>query len=96
MPSQPAKLKLQVAQRIRLLTPRYGPPRSRIPGSRYVRWYCEFCGEPMRVSGRSWPPAVRDCEQCAGRHGQVAVPSSAPTDDIGGYQANAIRALEGD
>ena len=76
--------------------PQYGPPGSRIPGSRYVRWYCVHCGEPMRVSDNPWPPAVRDCEQCAGRHGQIAVPASAPVDDVSGYQANAIRAMEGD
>lgn len=91
-----AKVKHQVAERIRLQTAKYGPPGSQIPGSRYVRWYCDFCGEPMRVSGKPWPPPVRDCERCAGRHGQVATPTSGPRDDTGGYQANAVRAMEGD
>ena len=90
------KVKPHIAQRIRLLTPRYGPAGSRIPGSRYVRWYCELCGEPMRVSGRLWPPLIRNCERCDSRHGYVPERKAAPTDDIGGYQANAIRALEGD
>jgi hypothetical protein len=90
------KVKPHVAQRIRLLTPRYGLARSAIAGSKYVRWYCVMCGEPMRVSAKPWPPPIQDCEQCAGRHAQVAVPSSARTDDVSGYQANAIRAMEGD
>jgi len=91
-----AKPKSQVAERIRLLTPRYGPSGGPIPGSRYVRWYCVLCGEPMRVSAKPWPPVIRDCERCAGRHGKIAVPTSTPTDDVTGYQANAIRAMEGD
>jgi len=90
------KVKPHVAQQIRLLTPRYGRAGSAIAGSKYVRWYCVLCGEPMRVANKPWPPVVRDCEQCAGRHAQVAVPSSARTDDVSGYQANAIRAMEGD
>jgi hypothetical protein len=86
-----------VAERIKLLTPKYGTSGSQIPGSRYVRWYCDFCGEPMRVSPKPWPTPVRDCERCAGRHGQVAVgTSSSHVDDGGGSQANAIRAMEGD
>ena len=96
MPSHSVNLETRASERIRLLTPRYGPPGSRIAGSQYVRWYCVFCGVPMRVSGKSWPPAIRDCERCAGRHGQVAAPASAPRDDVSGYQANAIRAMEGD
>jgi hypothetical protein len=90
------KITSHAAAQIGQLTPRFGQPGSRIAGSKYVRWYCVFCGEPMRVSGKPWPPAVRDCERCAGRHGQIAVPSSAPLDDVSGYQANAIRAMEGD
>lgn len=91
-----AKAQPHVAKRIKPLTAEFGQPGSPIPGSQYVRWYCESCGEPMRVSGKPWPPAVRDCERCAGRHGQVAAPASGPLDDVSGYQANAIRAMEGD
>jgi len=101
-PLEPAPLlkaygaKPHVIQRVMELVPRYGLPGSRIPGSRYVRWYCVICGEPMRVTGQAWPPLLVDCERCAGRHGQVAVATSAPLDDVSGYQANAIRAMEGD
>jgi len=92
-----AKVKPHVAERIKLLAPKYGQPGSRISGSRYVRWYCDFCGEPMRVSGKPWPPPVRDCERCAGRHGQIAVGTyRSHVDDSGGSQANAVRAMEGD
>lgn len=89
------KLNPHVAQRIELLKPQFGPARSAIAGSKYVRWYCVMCGEPMRVSPKPWPPPISDCERCAGRHGQIAAPASARADDVSGYQANAIRAMEG-
>lgn len=91
-----AKLSPQVAQRIGLLTSRFGEPGSPIPGSQYVRWYCQSCGEPMRVSREPWPPTYRICEVSRDRHGHVPERRASPIDDVGGYQANAIRALEGD
>jgi len=91
-----AKVKPEVAERIRLLTPRFGRPGSPIPGSRYVRWYCQSCGEPMRVTRDPWPPTYLICEVCGDRHGYVPERKAGPIDDVGGYQANAIRAMEGD
>lgn len=89
------KVKPHVAARIRTLTPRFGRAGNPIPGSQYVRWYCQSCGEPMRVSGRPWPPTYQTCEVCGDRHGYVPERRPAPADDVSGYQANAIRALEG-
>lgn len=96
MPSFLARLTPELADRIGRLIPRYGQPGSRISGSRYFRWYCVLCGEPMRVTGQSWPPTYDTCEVCGGRHGQIARPASARTEDMSGSQENAIRALEGD
>lgn len=85
-----------IASKVTSLIPRYGEPRSPIAGSQYVRWYCVFCGEPVRVSATPWPPPIRDCERCAGRHGQIAVPASGPRDGCIGYEDDAVRAMEGD
>jgi len=81
-------------ERVAEQLPRYGPVGSLIPGSRYVRWYCTSCGDAMRVPAAPWPPAIRDCEVCGGRHGQVAAARSGPLDEVSGYLANAIRTLE--
>lgn len=86
----------RIAKRIETLIPKYGEICSRIPGSIFVRWYCVLCGEPMRVSNDHWPPVHTTCERCAGRHGQVGRGHGGPIDDVTGYQANAIRAMEGD
>lgn len=91
-----AKVKPHVAERIKLLTPRFGQPASPIAGSRYVRWYCTGCGEPLRVASRPWPPPCKDCEVCGGRRLEnLGRRSTGPRDDASPGQANAIRAMEG-
>ena len=68
---------------------RYGRPGSAIPGSRFVRGYCPICGAPVRTSTPRSPPPCFDCDghQRPGGYG-------GPADDVSGWQANAIRALE--
>ena len=74
----------------------FGEPGSPIKGSAFVRWYCEGCNRPMRVPITPWPPETRICEFCAGAHSQPPGGGAFPIDDITGYQANAIRAMDGD
>jgi hypothetical protein len=86
---------------------RYGLPGSKIEGSRQVRWYCTYCGRPMRVpsipsdgNNNFECPKPHDCEGCdpytSGSRGtpQQGNSQAIPVDDITGYQANAIRDLE--
>ena len=67
----------------------YGQPGSPISGSRFVRGYCPVCGVPVRTD---WPEYPDPCFDCDGHVRPVG--RGAPIDDITGYQANAIRALE--
>ena len=67
----------------------YGQPGSPVPGSRFVRGYCPICGAPVRTSQFSPPQACSACDGHELRGGR-----GAPIDDVTGYQANAIRALE--
>lgn len=68
----------------------FGQPGSPIPGSRFLRGYCPVCGAPIRTS---YPDTPLPCSDCDG-HERPAGKNSYPTDDVTGYQANAIRALE--
>ena len=68
----------------------YGQPGSAIPGSRFVRGYCPICGAPVRTSR---PEAPQPCSDCDGHERPSG--KAGPIDDVTGYQANAIRALEG-
>ena len=67
----------------------YGRPGSSIPGSRFVRGYCPICGDPIRTL---YPNAPLPCFDCDGHERPGG--RAAPIDDVTGYQANAIRALE--
>ena len=70
-------------------------PGDRIPGSRYVRAYCTCCGEPIRVTDLTTSP--QSCDQCLGKVSRNrAKARGAPIDDTMGYQANAIKAMDGD
>lgn len=68
----------------------YGPPGSPISGSRFVRGYCPVCGAPVRTSTPRCPLSCFDCDGHQRPGGRAG-----PIDDVTGYQANAIRALEG-
>ena len=74
----------------------YGRAGECVDGSCWARWYCLGCGEPMRVS--EYPPTVAHCvcEVCSGHKNRVPGGYWGPIDDVTGYQANAIRAMEGD
>ena len=67
----------------------------RIAGSRYIRWFCESCGDPIRVCPES---VVRTCAACNGTKAALMPdPNHAPTDEDGGpCQQNAMRFLEND
>ena len=67
----------------------YGRPGSPIPGSRFVRGYCPVCGAPIRTL---YPDAPLPCFDCDGHERPAG--RAAPIDDVTGYQANAVRALE--
>ncbi len=94
------------AARLQMVTEsveRYGLPGSEIEGSKQLRWYCTYCGRPMRVpnipndiNGNLECPKPHDCEGCAGSRGTPGSGNSQafPIDDVTGYQANAIRDLE--
>lgn len=63
----------------------------KIPGSRYVRDFCNRCNEPIRVidcDGKNY------CRECDPPH--VGVDSAYAWDerDSAGYQSIAIRAME--
>jgi len=67
----------------------FGRPGSPISGSRYLRGYCPVCGAPIRTDYPNAPLPCFDCDghqRPGGRGGHI--------DDVTGYQANAIRALE--
>jgi hypothetical protein len=68
----------------------YGPPGSEIPGSRWLRGYCPICGAPIRTNS---PDRPQPCADCDGH--ERAGGNAGPIDDVTGYQANAIRVLEG-
>ncbi len=67
----------------------------KISGSRYIRWFCESCGEPIRVCPES---VCRTCASCNGTKAILMPPpnSHAHDDDAGGHQQMAIRYLEND
>ncbi len=67
----------------------YGLPGARIPGSRYVRGYCPFCGAPVRTTIPGCPEPCADCDGHPRPGG-----TDPPPDEITGYQANALRCLE--
>ena len=72
---------------------------TRIPGSVFVRDYCPGCGTAMRVTVERFEKGLHlRCEKCAPHRPKGCVVSRQPgaTDDITGYQANAIRNMEGD
>lgn len=48
---------------IAMPTPDYGQPGDPIPGSKYVRDYCLYCGEAIRVVDAS---QLNMCRSCAG------------------------------
>ncbi|MFB3894494.1 MAG: hypothetical protein ACE15C_21035 [Phycisphaerae bacterium] len=68
---------------------KYGKPGTPIPGSRFVRGYCPICGAPVRTSNPKLPLPCFDCDGHERPGG-----SAGPIDDVTGYQANAVRALE--
>ena len=78
---------------------RYGRRGSRIAGSKLLRAYCRNCGQPMRVlpdpceSSDIHADASDFCSECDGHAKPVG--KSFPTDDVTGYQANAIKDMEG-
>jgi hypothetical protein len=67
----------------------YGRPGTPIPGSRFVRGYCPNCGAPIRTPHPDTPLLCFDCDGHV-RPGGYA----GPIDDVTGYEANAVRALE--
>ena len=68
----------------------YGKPGSPIPGSRFVRGYCPICGSPIRTTT---PDDPQPCFDCDGHEKPIG--HAPPIDDVTGYQANAIRDMEG-
>lgn len=61
----------------------------KIPGSRFVRDFCNDCGTPMRVVAIDIPHWCEDCDP------KPSISSTAATrDDISPWQENAIRDLE--
>lgn len=63
-----------------------------IPGSRFVRAYCDRCDAPMRVSSKQLMTVTPIyCECC---DPPVIIPSAATKDDLSPWQENAIRAME--
>ena len=72
----------------------YGDYGSRIPGSEFYRAYCFTCGTPMRVTSANRRQIPVFCERCDG-HRPKTPGHSGPIDDVTGYQANAIRDMEG-
>jgi hypothetical protein len=73
---------------------RYGRRGSSIPGSRLVRDYCWYCGQPMRALGRAQRPMCTDCMSPNVR--SSVGPIRGEDIDTNGYYSNARRALEGD
>ena len=74
---------------------KWGARGSLISGSRFVRDYCKSCGQPIRVLKLHQDGA--SCEACSGEKRRLMRESratAAPLDDVTGYQANAIRAME--
>ena len=81
---------------------RYGEPGSRIPGTSLRRAYCYWCGVAIRVPYDATVLSVIacgaiQCESCNGDRKRLMPGGYAgPIDDITGYEANAVRAMEGD
>jgi hypothetical protein len=66
----------------------------RIPGSRYVRGFCERCNASMRVPEEACLRA-RFCEECDPPHRAPFGHHSGPLDeDFGGYHTVAKKFLE--
>lgn len=63
----------------------------KIPGSRFYRVFCLYCGEPMRSDRPGAEPHA--CEVCNPFHRRSV---SAARDETGPWQDNAIKALEGE
>jgi hypothetical protein len=73
-------------------TERYGAVGSPIEGSVYVRDYCRYCCEPMRVR-RDEAGELHTCGYCTLRP-QTGGPSGPMDADSGGFSANARMQLE--
>ena len=69
--------------------------RRRVPGSQYFRWFCECCGEPIRILSPD-PDTSQYCEVCSGtKKSLMPGGKSGPLDpDSGGYDSIARRCLE--
>jgi len=69
------------------------PTGSPIPGSRFLRAYCDRCNEPMRVTSHVINLRMPIfCEKC-----EPSIPpnrAATKDDDPGPWGENAIRALE--
>jgi len=78
-------------------------PGSPIDGSKLVRAYCPYCGEPMRVTIETWHsynigkkdlPSCSDCNRPPIGAGHPGGDAYTIGDSPGPWQENAIRLLE--
>jgi len=82
---------------------KYGEPGSTIPGSKYVREFCCYCGAAVRVSPRRHGVSCERCERLREgsttegpyrRQGRSGAAYLAGDIDADGWYSNARKAYE--